>query len=249
MSLIHIPSAQAEIRDLQRAVNELIRMRERERILPQSNTIKVNELPGGTLLEVLLGISGSAFELDMFRVDAVHRDHLECKKATYNDLGTNGLSVTGDTVRIAKPDEIRVHRWDTTGFGSLVTINGYHYEYVAGGVNPDASQNPYIQRTATIIDATAEFGADQVSFTETVQPEYIVGMSVIFAAKTKQSPIFTVTETVDSIATDYPISWVDLNCVAPRRFEPKYRKVPVCLQDRSGAWFVLVRTSDAFQES
>ena len=75
-------------------------------------------------------------------------------------------------------------------------------------------------------------------------------MSVIAAARAKQSPIFTVTEldATGTFSVDYPIEFVDLNYDG-RRCEPQYRKVKICVSGVGGApRYALFRASEAFEE-
>ncbi len=53
-----IDPARPDIKDLQRAVNQLIDLVQRERISIQSNTIEIREGVGGRLIEVKKGSGG-----------------------------------------------------------------------------------------------------------------------------------------------------------------------------------------------
>ncbi len=195
-------------------------------------------------------IAGSSSVVEQFMVTSVHRDHLHCKRATWRAIDGN-WDIGEEVIRIAKPEELRKMGWDTTGLGVAIGIDGYQYAYEAGGTDPDASVNPNILRTTTLMDGS-DFGADTVDYSEEVWPPYIGGRTIIYAVKVKQKPIFTLTQTEDvegvPTAVSYGIEWVDLN-VGARAWQPKHRKLRVCVEGANGPWFIAVRASDSFEES
>lgn|GEM_PF-4261252 len=207
-----------------------------ERTLLDGENYRVERTAAGTRLQINPSIFSSPGLIEQFQVQSVHRDHLACKRAEWNANGT-GWTTSGDIVRIAKPEEIRMAGWDTTGLGVTGVIDGYTYTYTAGGTDPDASKNPYIEREATLVDAS-EFGAAEITFTEQVWPKYIPERTIIYAAKVKQSIIQV---------NGADIEWLDLNS-GGRTFQPKFRKLRVCVEGQTGPWFVVFRASDSFQE-
>lgn len=195
-------------------------------------------LQGGSMVEQMM-------------VTAVHRDHLECKFAAYR-VEDGAWGTTGDVIRVAKPEELRFKGWDTTGLGAIVDIDGHQYTYQAGGTNPDGPQNPYTERTDKLVDGS-EYGAQYVNTSQVIVPSYIAGRTIIYAAKL-ESAILSVVEVTPAsgdnpeVSNTYNIDRIDLN-VGGRHWAPGFRKIRVCVSGQTGSWYVLIRTSEAFQET
>lgn len=215
-----------------------------ERTLLDGENYRVERTSRGVRIQIDRSKFAAVGTVEQFQVQSVHRDHLECKRADWNANGT-GWTASGEVVRIAKPEAIRMAGWDTTGLGVTGVIDGYTYSYEPGGTDPDPAKNPYIQRVATLKNGS-EFGAESVDFTEQVWPKYIEGRTIIYATKVTQS-VLTVQEIADEVTSNYDIEWIDLN-VDGRTFQPKFRKLRVCVEGQTGPWFVLFRASNSFQE-
>ncbi len=219
----------------------------RERTLLDGSAYQVSSFPFGQRANFRLPPAGSTSGVvEQFLVIEEHRDHVVCQRANFDTQGIATLS--GEAVRIAKPDEIRMRGWDTTGLGLAYEIGGYQYTYTQNGTETDLAQNPWNRRTARLMDAS-EYGTDTISFQEEVWPPYIGGKTTLYASRVAQSPIFSVTETEAvngvPVATSHDIEWIDLT---PRIWRLRFRKIRVCVEGQTGPWFVLVPASDSFQE-
>jgi len=174
-------------------------------------------------------------KVEQFRLIRQYKDYVVAARWTA-DLSTDPNGRTGtqasEEVRIAKFYEGRASHWDYIALGgSLIgSVDGFHYEYSTDGST----------RIATLDDAEI-YGAATVGWYEEILPKYIDGKSMIYAAKIVQGGLLTATEGDQSYTVDY----VELN---GRVWVPKYKKIRVCVEGSTGAWFTLIRASESFQE-
>jgi hypothetical protein len=174
-------------------------------------------------------------KVEQFRLIRQYRDHIVCARWTADlsePVKYNGVigSRAAEEVRISKFYEGRVSQWAYEVVGD---VDGFqYYDY-----NLDGSE-----RKVRLVDG-ALYGAESVIWTEEVVPKYVNEKSTIYASKIVQGKIQKVQEVPGG--PYYDVEFVELNA---RVWMPKHKKIRVCVEGGSGAWFTLIRTSESFQE-
>lgn len=174
-------------------------------------------------------------EANRFRFVRQYKDYTVAKLWTV-DLASDIRGIRGSAgaeVRIAKTDETKTSNWDYIARGGLLvgSVGGYRYQHS----EPDGSER------IAILEDGSTFGASTVTWQEEIFPRYIVNESLILAMKVKQGSLMRVVEAGQTYTVDY----IEL---PGRVFLPKNKKIQTCVEGSAGAWFTLIRMSDAFRE-
>lgn len=211
-----------------------------ERTPQSSHECGIDTLPIGFKIKPpsIPDIAGGLVEQFLFIRQ--YKDYIVCKRWVANLLSdARGIigAAEDQEVRIAKPFEIRTSFWDyiARGGAAIGRVNGHLYAHA----EPDGHL-----RTDTLIDAS-DFGAGSITSDQEIFPPYIENHTLITAQQVMQGPLMTVTETVNGTPQTFTIDYEEL---PGRVFVNVERKIRVCIEGQSGAWFALFRPSGAFRE-